>query len=525
MRKYTFILVLLSGILATTSSYAQFIDWSTKFGLRGSLLFPQNEFANLGFAGNNDFSFDWFKFSYLGETYLGVYLSKKLELQLTIGLGAYAGKAYFDDPAESYGEYKSLIIPFDLRLKVSPWLNDKWIPYFYFGAGIMSYDLLNSPSESIGSKPIGESNRTGRIPLGIGTELVLSETVLLDFSIGGAISTSYELDGYKGSNDGIWDSYISASMGITLVNESCDSDRDSDKLERCYEESIGTDPKNPDTDSDGLSDGEEALNHKTDPLKVDTDDDSLTDYDEIVNYKTDPLNKDTDLDQLTDGAEILNYKTDPLKPDTENDDLNDYDEIMTYLTDPLRSDTDSDGLSDGGEVLNFKTDPLIADTDGEGLSDGEEVINYRTDPNNIDTDAGSVDDFTEVKRGTNPINPADDIIEIDVPIILDGITFETGKDEITPESEIVLQGALNTMEKYEDIIVEIGGHTDDVGSVSNNLRLSQKRADSVRSWLINNGIEPDRIVAKGYGEEFPKVPNDSAKNKRLNRRIEFKRIR
>jgi len=73
--------------------------------------------------------------------------------------------------------------------------------------------------------------------------------------------------------------------------------------------------------------------------------------------------------------------------------------------------------------------------------------------------------------------------------------------------------------------VEISGHTDNIGSNEQNMALSQRRADSVRFWLIQKGIEPDRIIAKGYGEDFPRVPNDSRENRSLNRRIEFKRIK
>ena len=165
------------------------------------------------------------------------------------------------------------------------------------------------------------------------------------------------------------------------------------------------------------------------------------------------------------------------------------------------------------------------DTDSDGLKDGEEINMYRTDPLKADTDGGTVNDFTEVSRGTNPLNPDDDVVKMDVPIVLEGITFETGKSDITPESEVVLQGALKTMQTYSDIIVEISGHTDDVGSASSNQSLSQRRADSVRFWLISKGIQPDRIISKGYGEEFPRVPNSSPENRRMNRRIEFKRIR
>jgi hypothetical protein len=93
MKKKSLILIMLAIVLTTISSRAQFKDWGNKVGLRGSILFPQNEFANLGFSGNDDFSFDWFKFSSLGEAFLGIRASKALELQLTLGYGYYTGKA------------------------------------------------------------------------------------------------------------------------------------------------------------------------------------------------------------------------------------------------------------------------------------------------------------------------------------------------------------------------------------------------------------------------------------------------
>ena len=525
MKKVSFILILLTVVLATTPSYTQFKDWGNKIGLRGSILFPENEFANLGFSGNNDFSFDWFKFSSLGEAFFGIRASKALELQLTLGYGYYTGKAYFDDPNISYGEYKTTIIPVNLRLRVTPWDIAAWNPYFYFGGGVMSYDLTSKPTEVPGGNTTKDAGWSGIFPLGIGAEFALSDNILFDFSIGGGFSTRFDLEGYRSGSDNIWESYFNIGLGLTLISESCESDRDNDGLGRCDEEKLGTDPKNPDTDNDGLRDGDEFLTYNTDPTKADSDGDNLTDYDELIKFKTDAMNQDTDSDGLLDGDEVLNHKTDPLKADTDSDDLTDSVEVLQYKTNPLRTDTDGDGLSDGGEVLNYITDPIKIDTDIDGLSDGDEVINYETDPNNMDTDAGSVDDFTEVRRETDPLNAADDLVRMDVPIILEGITFATGKADIAPESERVLQVSLKTMQTYGDIIVEISGHTDDVGSSSNNKTLSQRRADSVRYWLINNGIAPDRIIAKGYGEDFPLVPNDSAENKKINRRIEFKRIR
>jgi outer membrane protein OmpA-like peptidoglycan-associated protein len=338
-------------------------------------------------------------------------------------------------------------------------------------------------------------------PIGIGAEFALSEMVLLDFSIGGAYSSSYDLNNYDNGNN-IVDAYYDVALGLTITGESCSSDRDMDGLGKCEEEKLGTSPRNPDTDGDGLTDGEEVLVYKTNPLSIDTDLDGLSDFDEVKKYKTDPLKADTDGDGLNDGEEVNKYKTDPLNPDTDND-----------------------GLTDGEEVIKYKTDPLKADTDGDGLFDGEEVKTFGTNPLMKDTDGGSVDDGTEVKRGTNPLDPSDDVVKVGVPIVLEGVTFATGKADLTPESENTLRKALKTLTTYPDISVEIAGYTDNVGSESSNQKLSEKRANAVRDWLVREGVNPERITAVGYGESNPIASNDTPEGKQKNRRIEFKRIK
>ena len=90
-------------------------------------------------------------------------------------------------------------------------------------------------------------------------------------------------------------------------------DSDGDRLSDDQEQSIGTNPENPDTDGDGLSDGDEVLTRATDPLKKDTDNDILSDGDEVNLYGTSPLMADTDGDNLNDGVEAAS-QTDPLDP-------------------------------------------------------------------------------------------------------------------------------------------------------------------------------------------------------------------
>jgi len=90
---------------------------------------------------------------------------------------------------------------------------------------------------------------------------------------------------------------------------------------------------------------------------MDSDGDGLFDPDEVV-WKTDPLDPDTDKDGLTDGEEVHTYKTNPLERDTDYDQLTDGDEVKKYRTNPLDRDTDDGGVADGHEVLEDGTNPL-----------------------------------------------------------------------------------------------------------------------------------------------------------------------
>jgi OOP family OmpA-OmpF porin len=71
------------------------------------------------------------------------------------------------------------------------------------------------------------------------------------------------------------------------------------------------------------------------------------------------------------------------------------------------------------------------------------------------------------------------------------------------------------------VIVEIAAHTDDVGQENDNLRLSKARANVVRNYLISRGVLSQQLIAKGYGETQPIVPNSSEENRTLNRRVEI----
>lgn len=128
-------------------------------------------------------------------------------------------------------------------------------------------------------------------------------------------------------------------------------DDDNDGLFNIIEEIYGTDPKNPDTDGDGLTDYEEVYITGTDPLKYDTDDNGINDADD-----------DSDNDGLSNREEI-ELGTDPRNVDTDGDGLSDYDELNKYNTDPLKADSDGDTLNDGDE-LAIGLDPNNPETFG-----------------------------------------------------------------------------------------------------------------------------------------------------------------
>lgn len=168
-------------------------------------------------------------------------------------------------------------------------------------------------------------------------------------------------------------------------------DRDGDGLSDVLEKKYGTDPGDPDTDNDGLSDGEEVSRYGTSPVDRDSDGDGLGDGDEVRVYGTDPTDADSDDDGLKDGEEVSSYGTDPRSPDTDGDGLTDKEEVINYNTDPRLPDSDGDGLSDYAEVRVYGTDPLKGDTDRDGLGDGREVA-VGADPLNPDSDGDGVRD-------------------------------------------------------------------------------------------------------------------------------------
>jgi len=196
-----------------------------------------------------------------------------------------------------------------------------------------------------------------------------------------------------------------------------------------------------------------------------------------------------------------------------------------------------------GKVLNKKTnEPLDATISYNGMIDGKNYGVARTNPATgeytIVLPYGVNYDFTSSAAGFIGISENLDLtgvgqyqeikrdlymvpIEVGAIVRLNNIFFETGKAELKSESYTELNRVIAFLKENPNVKIELSGHTDNVGNDDFNKSLSQKRADSVLAYLVTNGIDASRLVAKGYGMEKPVADNTTEQGKASNRRVEF----
>ena len=100
------------------------------------------------------------------------------------------------------------------------------------------------------------------------------------------------------------------------------------------------------------------------------------------------------------------------------------------------------------------------------------------------------------------------------------LLFQPGDAKLQPGSELRLGPLAEYMRQHPDRTVVVQGHTDTTGDPDNNLALSRRRAEAVRDYLVSQGVAPERVIARGYGEEFPIASNQTPAGRQENRRVE-----
>ncbi len=112
-------------------------------------------------------------------------------------------------------------------------------------------------------------------------------------------------------------------------------------------------------------------------------------------------------------------------------------------------------------------------------------------------------------------------MELNKPITLKNIYFETGKSNLLDSSFAELNTLFNILKSKPKMIIQISGFTDNVGKAEDNIVLSQARANAVKKYLSDKGIDNTRIITKGYGSSDPKASNETKEGRAVNRRVEI----
>ena len=109
-------------------------------------------------------------------------------------------------------------------------------------------------------------------------------------------------------------------------------------------------------------------------------------------------------------------------------------------------------------------------------------------------------------------------------VVLEGVEFDVDKATLRPVSFTILDEVAAGLKDWPEFRVEIQGHTDSDGTNQHNQGLSNRRAESVRAYLVSKGLSASRFEAKGYGEESPIATNKTKEGKQRNRRVELHKI-
>ncbi len=279
-----------------------------------------------------------------------------------------------------------------------------------------------------------------------------------------------------------------------------------------------------DNDEDGITDPEDDCRDVAEDLDGFDDADGCPDEDNDRDGLLDEEDRCPGQPEDMDGFEDRDGCP---EKDNDQDGIPDKEDRCPDQPEDKDGQSDSDGCPDGdndGDGLRDEVDkcPLKPEDD-----DGFEDVDGCPEPDNdrdglLDKEDTCPND-PETPNGYQDLDGCPDEIPQDLTKfvgIIRGINFKLDSDELKPESLPLLNEAAEILNKYKDIRVEIQGHASADGDDAHNLDLSQRRAESVMSYLISQGLGENRLTAIGYGETRP-IAEDSPDGRVINRRVEF----
>lgn len=334
----------------------------------------------------------------------------------------------------------------------------------------------------------------------------------------------------------------SAALKALEISTPCgaaDDDKDTvpNILDKCPDEKEDLDGSQ---DDDGCRDIEPAGDEDGDGI-VNIDDGCIDEPEDMDGHKDDDgcpeTSEDTDGDTVIDEVDACPDEPEDIDgfndsdgcPDIDNDadgliDINDTCPLVAEDLDGWNDedgcpdpDNDDDGIPDATDNcpnspgVRDKAGCPVDDADQDGIADA--VDNCPNEPetlnNYLDEDGCPDTPPTRVLVTQNKVE------------ITETLKFETGRATLVSSSFAVLDDIVTVLNDAPQISLRIEGHTDNEGSESGNLALSQKRAESVRAYLIKKGVQSTRLTAKGLGETQPIDTNRTPTGRAKNRRVEF----
>jgi len=204
--------------------------------------------------------------------------------------------------------------------------------------------------------------------------------------------------------------------------------------------------------------------------------------------------------------------------------------VWGFITDrkgkPVSTKIKWEDLKDGKTIGLLQSD-LIEGSYSIILPLGKNYGYYIDDPNYYPL-SGNID-LTDIKEEMNirkdfVLYSNSEIINEGIPVPLENVFFEHNQYKLKSESFSELNRLISFLKKSPDLKIEIAGHTDNTGTLEYNNKLSQQRANSVKDYLLKNGIDSQKLEAMGYGPTKPIQTNDTDAGRAKNRRVEFKVI-
>lgn len=458
---------------------------------------------NLGVYGgksvyNGDLGNSFFEVTKAYYGFAAVSLSRYIAPLWNVGIhGSYGAIGYNEYKTFEYGGQE---LYGDLQIQLKFTKKDKALfkPYVFAGVGFRN--VYESKSSLTSCNP----GLDLVIPAGIGLDLRLYKNLSIRYiaSFGWTNNDTRDKTTTKSGNDLL----LHHNLGLTLnLGPKIDTDGDgvADRKDKCPDTPLGAvvDEKGCilDRDKDGFADNL----------------DDCPDDAGIAEFRGCPdRDKDGIMDKNDDCPDVAGLASFNGCPDTDGDGIIDSkDECPTVAGLAAFNgcpDTDGDGIIDSKDACPNEAGPVetngCPDRDKDGIID---KLDKCPDVFGIPENKGC----PEIKQETKQVFEK----------ALQGIQFETGKDVIKANSFRILNDVVNIMIENPEYNLSIYGHTDNVGADDMNMTLSQKRAESVRQYLVEKGVPESRIIeVQGFGESKPVATNDTPEGRAQNRRVEFK---